>query len=47
MCQDTRSGGVGDVLTIAEVCHDALIDLGLPRFRGQVNAWDYVMTSDD
>ena len=27
ICQDTRSGGVADVLTIAEVCHDALIDL--------------------
>jgi hypothetical protein len=27
MCQDTRSGGLNDLLASAEIGHDALVDL--------------------
>ena len=33
ICQDTPSGGLDDLLTSAEVGHDALVNLSRKRFR--------------
>ena len=44
MCQDTRSGGLNDLLASAEIGHDALVDLSRKEAFAAVPAKNLIRT---